>query len=130
MPQISWHSQLTPELPHTPQRLPSDRPHDLSPLTDVNWVAAQLDALADAPPPRARRAPALWPPANAASEGGGLPPAMAGLSLRSPRVLRSPLEPAAAAPLLSQEEAEPLPGWGALGKRLEVLRLPIAAGGD
>lgn len=119
-------SRLTLTLPLL-QRLPSDKPDDLSPLTDLNWVAAQLEVLADSPPQRTRRAPAQWPPAKSATEVGTLHPAMAGMSLRSPRVLAGPYESPGGSPPAAAEVAEALPIWEALGRRLEVLKLPIAS---
>ncbi|KAL8283249.1 hypothetical protein RQP46_006027 [Phenoliferia psychrophenolica] len=76
------------------RRLPSDRPDDLTPLTDVNWVSATVEALATTSPP--------------------LPPPSTSLGLD-----RLSLTSGASVP----EAKFPTPRWKGEGRILEVLKL-------
>lgn len=79
-----------------------DRKDDLSPLTDINWVAANLELMAtssSASPPSRTRVPASWPP--------GSRPSPAEISL---------------APLTLDEEQKTK--WKGEGVVLEILELP------
>lgn len=77
-----------------PQRLPLDRKDDLTPLTDINWVSAQLESLAASPSSR-------------------LPPAATSRDFPSSVTLSG----------LSLDDQARVPPWDGEGRVLEIMEI-------
>lgn len=116
------------------QRLPFDKPTDLTPLTDINWVHIQLEALANSGSPSSStssrpsattplRNPSAAPATRFPSSGSGSSTPN-GLGRTTEAMGRLDLGLGAEGESL-RERKRSLPKWEAEGVKLEVLELPI-----
>lgn len=97
------------------QRLPADKLDDLTPLTDVNWVAQQLEHIANSTElSTARPSPALPGPRFTLDGGGG------GMGGRGAGVDES----LSKMRLHDTQSTSELPMWEEEGRKLQVLHLP------
>lgn len=97
------------------QRLPSEKPHDLTPLTDSNWVANVLGMLDDLP--------AHLQSTQTSTAAPSSPSQYTNVRTVAPAAWLIPTEQTSTAVLETKSEKSSAGDWKGLGTRLQVLHL-------